>query len=282
MLKLRVATAVALLALLLPTLALDSIVPFGLFALALAVAATWEWGRLNGLSGRKAILYSAPLGVMAIMMLSTDALVGRPGLLWVWAVVAWAALLAIVLPQGPDAWRRLPAMGRLALGWLVMSSTWVSLTLARQAGVDFLLSVLCLIWVSDISAYFAGHRWGRRRLAPSLSPGKTWEGVGGACVGVLALAVVWMAIEPLWSPERGSVFSRALRDFGWLGLVVACAGLVALGVLGDLFESLLKRAAGVKDSSSLLPGHGGVLDRADALLPALPAAMAILALGGVR
>ena len=152
--------------------------------------------------------------------------------------------------------------------------------MARGVGVNFLLSVMCIVWVSDVSAYFAGRRWGRRKLAPSLSPGKSWEGVAGACAGVLVLAAGWMLVEQQMHLGAPSVFARAWSQFGALGLVAVVAGLVALGVVGDLFESMIKRAVGAKDSSGLLPGHGGVLDRVDALLPVLPAAMAVVALGG--
>ena len=142
------------------------------------------------------------------------------------------------------------------------------------------MSVMCIVWASDIAAYFAGHRFGRRKLAPSLSPGKTWEGVAGACVGVGLLALLWMFMERQFTADSLSVFALARRDFGVLGLGVVVTALVALGVVGDLFESMIKRAVGAKDSSGLLPGHGGVLDRVDALLPVLPAALAVLALGG--
>ncbi len=280
MLRQRVITAVVLLALLLPTLVTASVLPFSLFALALAGAGAWEWGRLNGLRPVGALLPAAAVAAAAVACLVLDGALSAPGVGWAWLVVLWVLSCVLLMPQGPQAWRSLPAVLRLFMGVVVMFSTWWALTLARSVGVNFLLSVMCIVWVSDVSAYFAGHRWGRHKLAPSISPGKTWEGVIGACVGVLLLAVLWMVIERQAGWEAPSVFARALRDFGGLGLVTVVAGLVALGVVGDLFESLIKRAVGAKDSSQLLPGHGGVLDRVDALLPVLPAAMAVLALGG--
>lgn len=279
MLRQRVITALILVALLLPTLLTTSVVPFSLFALVLAVAGAWEWARLNGLLGYRAVGYAALVLAAAAATLMVDGLLLRSGLGWVWLSVMWVMLCCLLLPQGPLGWGRLPAGFRLVIGLVVMFSTWLALTQARGVGVNFLLSVMCLVWASDVSAYFAGHRWGRRRLAPTISPGKTWEGVAGACTGVLLLGLLWMVAERHLALGEPSIFGRALRDFGGLGLVVVVTALVALGVVGDLFESMIKRVVGAKDSSHLLPGHGGVLDRVDALLPVLPAAMAVLALG---
>ncbi len=283
MLRQRVVTALLLLAVLLPTLFTESVLPFSLFALALATAGAWEWAALNGRTGAGALAYAAVLPLCAAAMnlwpgsfLSPWA---APGLGWAWLTVAWVVACLLLMPQGPQGWARVPAALRLASGLVVMLSTWWALTLARGVGVNFMLSVMCIVWASDIAAYFAGKRFGRRKLAPSLSPGKSWEGVAGACVGVGAMALLWMLIERQFLVESPSVFSRALRDFGTIGLAVVVAALVALGVVGDLFESMIKRAVGAKDSSGLLPGHGGVLDRVDALLPVLPAALAVLALG---
>jgi phosphatidate cytidylyltransferase len=194
--------------------------------------------------------------------------------------VLWVVACMLLMPQGPRGWANLPQLLRLGSGLMIMYSTWLALSVARGVGVNFMLSVMCIVWVSDVSAYFAGHRWGRRKLAPTISPGKTWEGVLGACAGVFLLALVWMIAENSFTLGSTSVFARALQSFGLLGLITVVTALVALGVVGDLFESMIKRAVGAKDSSGLLPGHGGVLDRIDALLPVLPAAMAVLALGG--
>ena len=133
--------------------------------------------------------------------------------------------------------------------------------------------------MADIAAYFGGRAFGRRKLAPSISPGKSWEGVWSGMVGVGLLSVGWMAAESagfLVGPP--SLFLVIRGNMGWMGLLLAIVFLCALSVMGDLVESLAKRAVGAKDSSRLLPGHGGVLDRVDALLPALPAAMALASL----
>lgn len=283
MLRQRVITALVLLAVLLPTLFTESVIPFSLFALGLATAGAWEWARLNGRDGPWAMAYATvvPLFAAAMGLWSAGAgtIWASPGVGWAWLTVSWVLACLVLMPQGPHGWAGLPAWLRLGSGLAVMLSTWWALTVAREVGVNWMLSVMSIVWASDIAAYFAGHRWGRRRLAPSLSPGKTWEGVAGACVGVGLMALIWMALERSLSVDSLSIFSRALKDFGLQGLLFILTALVALGVVGDLFESMLKRAAGAKDSSGLLPGHGGVLDRVDGLLPVLPAAMAVLALG---
>jgi phosphatidate cytidylyltransferase len=134
------------------------------------------------------------------------------------------------------------------------------------AGVIVLLAAMALVWVADIAAYFAGRRFGRRRLAPAISPGKTWEGVIGALAGVLLYGLLLQ--QPLLA---GSGIDRlhTAAGAGWYPLLLVLA---VLGIEGDLLESWLKRCAGVKDSGWVLPGHGGVIDRIDALTAALPAA----------
>src|SRR5262245_32115652 len=148
-------------------------------------------------------------------------------------------------------------------------------------GINFLLSVLVLVWVADIAAYFAGRAFGlkftRRRLAPGISPGKSWEGVWGGMAGVLVLALLWTLSDTGLSASVPSLYSRIASQGAWL-LPLAAIFLAAMSVVGDLVESLVKRSAGVKDSSQLLPGHGGVLDRVDALLPTLPLAMMLASL----
>jgi phosphatidate cytidylyltransferase len=129
-----------------------------------------------------------------------------------------------------------------------------------------LLAAMALVWVADIAAYFTGRAFGKRKLAPAISPGKTWEGVAGAVVGVM----IYGAVVLNFSPLAGNVPLAAPL------LVLLLLVLTAVSVMGDLFESLLKRQAGIKDSSNLLPGHGGVLDRIDALTSTLPLAALIV------
>jgi phosphatidate cytidylyltransferase len=185
----------------------------------------------------------------------------------------------VALRGGPTAWPRWPAVLRLALGLLALWVGWLALAKARTVGVNFLLSALCLVWAADIGAYAAGRAFGRRKLAPTISPGKSWEGVAGGMASVLVLAALWvLLVDRRWPVDSASLYTQFVDRFGWPGLVPLALVLAGFSVVGDLFESLVKRAAGVKDSSRLLPGHGGVLDRIDALLPVLPIAMALATL----
>ena len=279
MLLTRVVTAVVLLALLLPALFASSPWPFALLTLALIAAAAWEWARLQAVAVVAALGPAVLLAAAGAWAVYTGSLGRMPALWWWGATLLWVFGGALVLHGGPAAWPKWPPPLRLLLGLLALWVGWLSLAQARALSINFVLSALCIVWVADIGAYFAGRAFGRRKLAPSISPGKTWEGVVGGMVGVVALALGWLAgIDPRPGVDGPSLFSHLQHRFGWTGLVVLSLGLAGLSVVGDLFESLVKRAAGVKDSSQLLPGHGGVLDRIDALLPVLPAAMALRAL----
>jgi phosphatidate cytidylyltransferase len=159
---------------------------------------------------------------------------------------------------------------------------WLAVAQARVIGINFLLSILVLVWVADIFAYFSGRAFGGRfsrgKLAPAISPGKSWEGVWGGMAGVVVLALVWSWADRSLAASVPSFYSRlSLHGAGLL--FIAVLFMAAMSVVGDLVESLIKRSAGVKDSSGLLPGHGGVLDRVDALLPTLPLAMMLVSLG---
>jgi phosphatidate cytidylyltransferase len=276
MLLQRVITAVVLLALLLPALFAPTAWPFALLSLLLIAAAGWEWARLNGVASVAAIGPGVLLALAGAWALHTGSFARTPAAWWWWATLVWVVGGALVLRRGPAGWPHWPAALRLLLGVLVLWAGWLALAQARAASVNFVLSTLCVVWVADIGAYFAGRRFGRRKLAPTISPGKTWEGVVGGVVGVWLLAWLWLAVIDRQLPVDGSsLFAGLLNRLGVLGLLVLCAALAGLSVVGDLFESLVKRAAGAKDSSRLLPGHGGVLDRIDALLPVLPAALAL-------
>jgi phosphatidate cytidylyltransferase len=274
----RVITAIVLLALLLPALFAPVAWPFAALSLVLIAAAAWEWARLNG------VATVAALGPAALLALAggwsvysaTEAQVPAS---WWWGVTAaWVLGGALALRGGPAAWPRWPAPLRLLVGLVLLWAGWLALAQSRAVSVNFVLSVLCIVWVADIGAYAAGRSFGRRKLAPSISPGKTWEGVYGGLAGVALLGLVWtLWIDTALPVDGPSLFSLLRTKFGWPGLLAGAAVLAALSVVGDLFESLVKRAAGAKDSSRLLPGHGGVLDRIDALLPVLPAAMALRA-----
>jgi phosphatidate cytidylyltransferase len=276
MLLQRVITAVVLLALLLPALFAPTSWPFALLTLGLIAAAGWEWARLNGVASVAAVGPGVLLAMAGAWALHTGSFAHTPAAWWWWVTLVWVVGGALVLRRGPAGWPHWPAALRLLLGLLVLWAGWLALAQARAASINFVLSALCVVWVADIGAYFAGRRFGRRKLAPTISPGKTWEGVAGGVIGVWLLAWLWLAVIDRQLPVDGSsLFAGLLDRLGVPGLLVLCAALAGLSVVGDLFESLVKRAAGAKDSSRLLPGHGGVLDRIDALLPVLPAALAL-------
>jgi phosphatidate cytidylyltransferase len=182
-----------------------------------------------------------------------------------------------MLRRGVPGWSSWPAKLRLVTGLCLIAFAWLALVQARQLGLSFLLSVLLLVWMADVAAYFGGRAFGRRKLAPSVSPAKSWEGAISGLLGVCLLAAVWTWADAMGLGDQGSLYTRLWQLGPWLA-ILALLFLTAMSVAGDLLESLVKRSAGVKDSSQLLPGHGGVLDRVDALLPVLPLAMLLATL----
>jgi phosphatidate cytidylyltransferase len=279
MLGQRVITAVVLLALLLPAMLAASPLPFALLTLVMISAAGWEWAKLNGLAaGGPSYFMGSLLAVLCGLSLTVLPQVGPSGGLWSAGTLAWLVGGALALRVGPAGWPGQPVWLRQVLGLVLLWLAWVALTQARTIGVNFLLSVMCVVWMADISAYFCGRAFGRRKLAPTISPGKSWEGVYGGVAGVLVLSVFWLWLDAHTSLDSPSLFTLIRQRWGGLGLLLASLLLTAFSVMGDLFESLVKRAAGAKDSSRLLPGHGGVLDRVDALLPVLPAALALISI----
>jgi phosphatidate cytidylyltransferase len=268
MLQLRIATALALLAVLIPAMLVDASWPFTGLTLLMITAATWEWARLNGLQGKAAI--ACGLAGLGLCLCLGHWLAGATP-----QSLAWVLLGAGLLRVGVSGWSCVPRFWRLAVGVLLLSMSWLALVQARRMGVNFLLSVMVLVWAADVFAYFVGRAFGRHKLAPTISPGKSWEGVWGGLFGVLLVALVWCQADQRWHFDPPSLYSHLLAR-GWLLFLISLVFLGAMSVVGDLVESLIKRHAGMKDSSQLLPGHGGVLDRIDALLPTLPLAMMLL------
>ena len=148
------------------------------------------------------------------------------------------------------------------IGWIILIPTWLALVELRTFGPGLLLGLLAVVWIADTAAYFAGRKFGRHKLAPAISPGKTWEGVAGAFLGVTLYGLAW----GMWDGSA-VLFNSGL----WQGMLLLWL-LTLFSILGDLFESWMKRVAGLKDSGRILPGHGGVLDRIDALTAAMPLA----------
>lgn len=278
MLRQRVITAVVLLAVLLPALFAAPLWPFASLTLLLVGAAGWEWGRLNGLHPGASLALGALVGMGGGVAYAMGWWNGVPAGLWWLAMLVWVLGGAWALGRGVNGWSKVPLPVRLVLGTLMLWMAWLALVQAKIAGVNFLLSIFVLVWAADIAAYFGGRAFGRRKLAPAISPGKSWEGVWSGMAGVLFLAAAWIAFDHRTAQSVPSLYSLLLARIGAIGLVAVLLFLAAMSVVGDLFESLVKRSAGAKDSSGLLPGHGGVLDRIDALLPVFPLALAVAAL----
>lgn len=278
MLGQRIITALVLVGLLLGTLLTSNPWPFALLTLALMAAGGWEWGLLNQAGDALSVGMGALVALGGAAALAVGWNSQAPAALW-WTVAGvWVVAAAIGLRSGPAAWPQLPRVARWVLGLVALWAAWLALAQARGIGINFMLSMLCLVWMADIAAYFGGRRFGKRKLAPSISPGKSWEGVWSGVAGVLLLAAFWIWLDGRGGFDGPSLYSRLFAGLGPAGFALALLALCALSVVGDLIESLVKRAAGAKDSSRLLPGHGGVLDRVDALLPVLPAALAVITL----
>jgi phosphatidate cytidylyltransferase len=271
MLRTRVITAVVLLALIGAAAAWSRAALLIVLAL-LAAAALYEWLKLAACGSIVAAAAAAAYGVLLVATSALDlrASDGASAAASLAACALWCGLGAAVA-QAERGGFGIGRVASMALGLTLLTAGWMALDSLLHRGLQWLVSVLAVVWVADIAAYFSGRALGRHKLAPRVSPGKTWEGVYGALALVTATALTVHAVWPhaaVWS-------NRVLSELAWPWALAALWGVVALSIVGDLFESLLKRQAQVKDSGRLLPGHGGVLDRIDATLPALPAAVLI-------
>src|SRR5436190_3414003 len=274
MLLTRVVTALAILPVVLGMLFLAPPAAWALFMLVIVLVACWEWSRMCGLTptGQGAYLVaSGAIGAFLWLLylkvvpgnFAAMALTGFiiATIFWVVGAPFW---LANKLRPSPSTCA--------AAGWIVAWPAWLAFVVLRDTSPWLLLALAALVWVADIAAYFAGKRFGKRKLAPAVSPGKTWEGVLGALAGVVAYGAILAWI----SNARQTPLTAIFDDGASVIVIMAMVGLTAVSIVGDLFESWMKRGAGLKDSSQLLPGHGGVLDRIDALTSTLPVAALVL------
>ena len=268
MLKTRIATAIVMLGILLPVLfLLPPIYLSGLFFLVL-VAAAWEWSRLIAPNASYAAYFYALVCAMAVLFLWLFAIPTVEIALLSIALAFWLIGMPMILSQGIHLsllrWRFIFSV----LGFIILPTAWLSLDVLREIGLWWLLSALILVWLADIGAYFVGKSFGRRKLASQISPGKSVEGA----VGGLVLCLMYATACAWYLPAGDTLFGASQSKWGWGWMLLMTVILVAYSIMGDLFESQLKRIAKVKDSSHLLPGHGGFLDRVDALLPVMPIA----------
>jgi len=274
MLKKRVITALVLISVFGSVLFLSSPRVFNVFLALVLLASSWEWANLCGIrSPLKRILYALLMLIAGVLLHWLNA-IQRAELFDVESVlliacVWWAVALLWIqgYPSSVVLWKA--SWMRMLMGMLVLLPTWVALSCLRgmPGGEYLVLSVVLIVAATDIGAYFSGKKFGRRKLAPLVSPGKSWEGVVGGVLSAALLCAVFVVIT-----QR--------EDFYILLVVVLPAAMVS--VLGDLLESMLKRHRGIKDSSRLLPGHGGVLDRIDGLVAAVPVFTLTLLLSETR
>ncbi len=270
MLATRIVTAIALVVAVLGALFTLPSAAWGLVTLAGIVVAAAEWANLAGYGRPAWLLFVGGTALIGLNLLFSPlanfdqgwsdgfvlAVCGPALLFWMLAVPAWLH----------GHWRPTSPLLLAVVGWLVLVAAWVALVELQGRSPWIALAAMAIVWIADIAAFFSGRAFGRRKLAPTISPGKTWEGVYGALAAVAVYAVALVPLAGAAGYPR-DVSWPALA--AWLALAIVIA---ALSITGDLFESLLKRHAGVKDSGRILPGHGGMLDRIDALLPALPLA----------
>ncbi len=267
MLKQRIITALILAPIAIGCVFFLPLLQFSAFLMIVLSLAAWEWANLAGYDGAHRIIYA----VMSLMFYGAATLVDPmfilvPGLLW-WF---FAFFLVVNYPSLSHIWSS--KVARSIIGIFMLVPGYVGLVELKQAAdSEFLILLLFfLIWGADIGAYFSGRAFGKKKLAPQVSPGKSWAGVYGGAIFATALAIamcLWLG-KPDFMSAKGVVF------------VFACVAIVMVSVLGDLVESMFKRHRGIKDSSALLPGHGGILDRIDSLLSAAPTfALFILAYG---
>lgn len=263
MLKQRIITALVLLPLMLGMLFWAPDALWAAFSGLIVLLALWEYARMSGLSDVQNYRYlgfTALFGVVAYLGDWT-----LPTLVWLVVLAFWLVVMPLWLKR---KWTLSGGWKAYSVGWLLMVPFWFALITLRpdSASATSLLAVMGLVWVADIFAYFSGKTFGKHKLAPSISPGKSWEGVAGGmlCV-VIYMILVWRA-------------GWLAFDASWFGAVLVGLVLATVSVCGDLLESWLKRAAGVKDSSNLLPGHGGVFDRVDSLIAVVSVYAAMMAL----
>lgn len=227
-----------------------------LVAVVMLIAAA-EWAKLAGLTTSQAMAYVALTVLFAASAFwypgyfSRAIIYGAAAAFWLIAAPLWLA----------RRWNPKNTVVVAATGWLVLIPTALALIDLRKGGGGFMLALMATVWIADTAAYFAGRRFGKHKLAPQISPGKTWEGVAGAFAAVMIYAV-------------GLIVALHYN----VGFALALLLLVPLSIVGDLFESWIKRRAGAKDSGHILPGHGGVLDRIDGLTATLPLAAGALLL----
>ncbi len=263
MLKTRIITALILIAGFIPALFLLSNTYWALAMLVLSLMALYEWASMIKLSPTQRNIYLVIAAIAGLIVVTLIEKVGFhvfffkslliffvTAIFWILIVPFWLKTRCII----SNKW--LMAI----LGLVLIAPLWLALICAKSADPWLLLALLATIWIADTAAYFAGKNFGKHKLAPNISPGKTWEGVLGALLGATLFAATLLF--------GFDFYNVAIFPLLW--------SVTILGVIGDLFESMMKRQANIKDSGDLLPGHGGILDRIDGIIPSLPIAILMI------
>jgi phosphatidate cytidylyltransferase len=278
MLKTRIITAVVLLAVFIPILFYSPTIILSLVVSIIISLASWEWGRfIWGVDSRSAIYYSLLMQTLLVILIygiqlsNLEIVVKLNDLLMatLWfSIIFWITAVPFILSRKLQFSVKNNTQFLAIAGVIIFISDWYAFTLLRDKGLWVLLSVFMIVWTADIGAYFTGKKIGKHKLAPQLSPGKSIEGAIGGMVAVCILGIIFYA----GNLSSSNFFNIIGQQYSWLILIPLSIFLAGMSIVGDLFESQLKRLSNMKDSSGLLPGHGGVLDRLDALLPVLPIA----------
>ncbi|HET7135989.1 MAG TPA: phosphatidate cytidylyltransferase [Casimicrobiaceae bacterium] len=263
-LALRIGTGVVLVAAILAALFLLPAAGFAVVMLVIVSIAAHEWARLIELRDGAVIAFTVLVFVAGAALLALALASGFAPVVAAACGIATFYWLAAGIPSVLANWQPSSPVARALAAFVVLEGALVAIVALQARSAAFALAAMAIVWIADTAAYFTGRRLGRHKLAPRISPGKTWEGATGAVVAVVAYALL---LVPLARRAGFAAEIDATAIVLWILLAIA---LVALSIVGDLHESLLKRRAGVKDSGTLLPGHGGVLDRIDALLAAMP------------
>ena len=263
MLKTRILTALMLVAAFIPALFLLPNTYWALAMLVLSLVALYEWANMIKLSPTQRNSYLITVAIAGLITVPLIEKMGFHGfffksllvffvtsLFWIFIVPFWLKTRCVIRNKWVMA----------LLGLILILPLWLALICAKSADPWLLLALLATIWIADSAAYFTGKNFGKHKLAPNISPGKTWEGVWGALLGVTLFAAILLF--------GFDFYKAALFPLLW--------AVAILGVIGDLFESMMKRQANIKDSGDLLPGHGGILDRIDGIIPSLPIAILMI------
>lgn len=265
MLKQRIITALILAPIMIGGIFFLPLNEFMYFIGAIVALGAWEWANLSGLT--KPVARAAYVGFVVVALVAIAQLDAAQATWLLWVALAWWVLAFVLVrsyPKFKPLWSGV--LPRALIGLVILLPMWVGFVQikAYPDSGQFIMYVMLLVWGADVGAYFAGRKFGKHKLAKNVSPGKTWEGVYGG----LATTAIVAVCSAFYLEERYPFFSMDMEK--WLTLFAITAAVVMVSVLGDLIESMMKRHRGIKDSSNLLPGHGGVMDRIDSMTAAVP------------